>query len=461
MARSIAAANLSGVDEQSMLATGSTLGAEAVELLSALIRFDTVNPPGNEAPAQELLADTLSGAGFDCEQLAAEPGRPNLLARLSGDAEGPTLCLLGHTDTVTADPADWTFDPWSGDVVDGEVRGRGAQDMKGQVAAEVAAAASLGREGWRPPKGELLIAVVADEETGGHLGARWLCSEHPEKVRSDFVINEGGGTAFELDGRRQYPMSVGEKGVFRFKVRTHGRAGHASVPGLGDNALLKLAPLLARLTEQPELERTPEGIEFLSKLLDEELGDGIEPVVAALERLRERSPLIASYLAEPMLRVTMTPTKIEASKKANVIPAKAEVLVDCRVPPGLGEDDVRDRLQSILGGEGLPEHEIEFSEHDVGNRSGSQGPLADAIAAWVEEADPGAGVVPTVMPGFSDSNWFRWAFPEATVYGFCPQREILLEQAAPLVHGADERVSAADVEYSARFFRDVTMRMLS
>jgi acetylornithine deacetylase/succinyl-diaminopimelate desuccinylase-like protein len=463
MAASIACgqANLSRVEARATEASAERLGDDAVGLLSALIQLDTVNPPGNEAPAQELLAETLTDAGFECELLAAEPGRPNLLARLRGDAEGPTLCLLGHTDTVVADPADWSFDPWVGDVAGGEVRGRGAQDMKGQVAAEVAAAASLGREGWRPARGELLIAAVADEETGGHLGARWLCSEHREKVRSDFVINEGGGTAFEIDGRRHYPLCVGEKGVFRFKVRTHGRAGHASIPGMGENALLKLVPLLARLAEQPPIEPTPEGVEFLATLIGEHLDEaGPEELVGALERLRERNPTVAAWLAEPMLRVTLTPTKIEASKKANVIPARAEVLVDCRVPPGLGEDDVRDRLRGILGVPGLPEHEVEFTERDVGNRSPAEGPLADAIAAWVGEADPGAGTVPIVMPGFSDSNWFRRAFPEATVYGFCPQREMLLEDADPLVHGADERVKAADVELAARFFRDVAVRVL-
>jgi len=449
------------VEETSTLATAGALGSEAVELLAALIRLNTVNPPGNEAPAQELLAATLSDSGFECELLAAEPGRPNLLARLRGESEGPTLCLLGHTDTVTADPADWTFDPWAGDVVNGEVRGRGAQDMKGQVAAEVAAAASLGRDGWRPKRGELLIAAVADEETGGRLGARWLCSEHTEKVRADFVVNEGGGTAFELDGRRHYPLCVGEKGVFRFKLRTRGRAGHASVPGLGDNALLKLAPLLARLSQQPPVEPTPEGLAFLGALIGEDL-TGAEPeaIEAALVRLRAMSETVATYLAEPMLRVTMTPTRAEASLKANVIPAKAEVLVDTRVPPGLGEEHVRERVSALLG-EGLPDYEVEFTEKDVGNSSGGEGTLADAIAAWVDDADPGARVVPIVMPGFSDSNWFRRAFPEATVYGFCPQREMLLEDADPLIHGADERIKATDLEFAARFFRDVAMRVLS
>jgi acetylornithine deacetylase/succinyl-diaminopimelate desuccinylase-like protein len=178
--------------------------AEAEGLLRSLVRFNTVNPPGNERPAQEHLAAHLSAAGFDCELLGAEPARPNLIARLraEGDAssEGPTLCYLGHVDTVLADPAEWTHDPWSGDLADGYLWGRGALDMKSQVAAEIAAAASLARSGWRPARGELLIAAVVDEETGGSLGAQWLCKNHPEKVRCDLLVNEGGGEVFEYAG---------------------------------------------------------------------------------------------------------------------------------------------------------------------------------------------------------------------------------------------------------------------
>src|SRR5919108_1413534 len=250
---------------------GGEVASQAVTLLQELIRIDTANPPGNEESAQRLLAETLAEAGFDCELLAAEPGRPNLVARLAGESAGPTLCLLGHVDTVPADPSEWSFDPWAGDIVDGEIRGRGAQDMKDQVAAEVAAAATLGRDGWRPARGALLVVVTADEETGAAAGAQWLCSEHPDKVRSDYVLNEGGGTSFEFDGRRFYPLCVGEKGPCRFLMRARGIAGHASVPGLGDNALLKLAPALKRLREQPPLEPTPEGVAFVSALNGEDI----------------------------------------------------------------------------------------------------------------------------------------------------------------------------------------------
>jgi acetylornithine deacetylase/succinyl-diaminopimelate desuccinylase-like protein len=451
------ATNLSRVAEVAA-ETESALGGAAVGLLGELIRLDTVNPPGNEGRAAELLADVLAGAGLDCELLGAEPGRENLLARLAGEAEGPTLCLLGHLDTVTANPDDWSFDPWAGDVVGGAVRGRGAQDMKGQVAAEVAAAAALARAGWRPQRGELLIAAVADEETGGHLGARWLCAEHPGKLAPDWVVNEGGGTAFELDGTRFYPLCVAEKGVVRFKLRTRGRAGHAAVPGLGDNALLKLAPLISRLADQPPLEATPEGVAFLGALVGDGFdGAGPDELAAALSRVRERSPALATYLAEPMLRVTMTPTRAAASPKANVIPDRAEVLVDCRVPPELGEDHVRERIAALVG---PGDYEVEFTERDAGNRSAASGELAEAIARWVGRADPGARVVPVAMPMFSDSNWFRRAFPDATVYGFCPQRGMLLAEAAPLVHGADERIEAADIARAAEFFGDLATELL-
>jgi acetylornithine deacetylase/succinyl-diaminopimelate desuccinylase-like protein len=439
-------------------AVATVEGSEAVDLLQQLLRLNTVNPPGNEEPAQQLLAETLSDAGFECELLAAEPGRPNLVARLRGEGPGPTLCLLGHVDTVPAEPSVWSFDPWAGDVVDGEVRGRGAQDMKDQVAAEAAAAATLAREGWRPPSGELLVVATADEEMGAAKGAQWLCRERPDRVRCDYVLNEGGGAAFELGGTRFYTLCVGEKGVFRFLVRTEGRAGHASVPALGDNALLKLAPLIERLREQPPVEATPEAIEFVSALLREDVAADPGSLPGAVERLRARAPEVVAYLVEPMLRVTLTPTRARASEKANVIPSSAETLVDCRVPPGMGEDEVRRQADAVLGGNG---YTLEFTERVVGNRSPSQSPLREVIEEWLAENDPGAQVVPMVMSGFSDSHWFRKAFDSATVYGFCPQRELSLLDAAPLVHSADERAAVSDVEFAARFYRDTIQRVLA
>jgi acetylornithine deacetylase/succinyl-diaminopimelate desuccinylase-like protein len=436
------------------------LGAEAVDLLAELIRINTVNPPGNEGPAQNLLTARLSDAGFECELLAAEPGRPNLIARLAGQSGGPTLCMLGHVDTVPADASEWSFDPWAGDVVDGMVRGRGAQDMKDQVAAEVAAACSLARDGWRPAHGELKLVLTADEEMGAQMGAKWLCEAHPDKVRADLVVNEGGGDAFEVGGRRFYPLCVGEKGVSRFWLRAHGVAGHASIPGLGDNALLKLAPALERMREQPPLEPTVDGLAFISTLMGESIDPGDHAgLEAAVERLRTEAPAVAAYLAEPMLRVTLVPTKARASTKDNVIPSIAESLVDCRIPPGMTPDDARERAEAVLG-PFANELEIEFAETVIGNSSPFDTPFAEAIREWLATADPDAELVPIVMPGFSDSHWFRAAFGAAVVYGFCPQRELDMFKATPLVHGADEQAAVSDIELAAGFYAHLAQRVL-
>jgi acetylornithine deacetylase/succinyl-diaminopimelate desuccinylase-like protein len=437
-------------------------GSEAQELLRGLIRFNTVNPPGDERPAQEFLAEHLREAGFECELLGAEPGRPNLVARLrpasaQAGGAGPTLCYLGHVDTVLANPAEWTHDPWSGDVADGFMWGRGALDMKSQVAAEIAAAASLARSGWRPERGELLIVAVADEETGGALGAEWITREHPEKVRCDLLINEGGGGVFEYDGKRCYGVCCAEKGVFRFVVRTEGVAGHASMPAMGDNALLKMGPVLDRFAaRQPSYRPTEEALAFL-RGIGEDVGEDLQETVA---RLRATNPLLA-IMFEPMLGVTFTPTRISASEKINVIPSSAELRVDCRVPPGLGEEQVREGIAEVLGdGSDAPPWSIEFTERVVGNRSPVRSSLMDELSGWIAERDPGALVVPVALPGFTDSRHFRLAFPECVAYGFFPQRHQPLLASAPLIHGADERIDVRDLAFATELYRDLALRLL-
>jgi acetylornithine deacetylase/succinyl-diaminopimelate desuccinylase-like protein len=436
------------------------LTADATKLLQSLIRINTVNPPGNERAAIEYLRGILAGAGFECELLGAVPERPNLVARLTKDPThptkdhpSPTLCYLGHVDTVLADASEWTRDPWSGEIAEGCVWGRGSLDMKSQVAAEVAAAVGLAREGWRPASGELLVVAVVDEETGGELGARWLTETHPEKVRCDMLLNEGGGPSFELDDQRYYGVCCAEKGVFRFTVTTAGAAGHASMPKLGENALLKMAPVLERFADrQPSLQPTAEPLAFLRGV-----GEDEHDPAGSLRRLSERDPRLLAML-EPMFGVTFAPTKISASEKTNVIPSKAELRVDCRVPPGLGEQDARSAIEQVLGGlEGL---RVEFTERVVGNRSPISSPLMDALGEWVAERDPGARTVPTILPGFTDSRHFRAAFPECVAYGFFPQRHQSLLETQALIHAPDERIDVRDLTLAAEFYRDLALRLL-
>jgi acetylornithine deacetylase/succinyl-diaminopimelate desuccinylase-like protein len=458
----------------------SELTQDATELLAQLLRFNTVNPPGNERAAQEHLAGVLSQAGFECELLGAEPGRPNLVARLrSAEIEGTTgstLCYLGHIDTVLADAREWSHDPWSGEVADGQVWGRGALDMKSQVAAEIAAAAELARQGWRPARGELLIVTVVDEETGGELGAEWITKNHPDKVRCDLLINEGGGAVFEYNGRRLYGVCCAEKGVFRFTIKTDGVAGHASMPKMGDNALLKMAPLLERLSaRQPAYHLTAEPEAFLRGLGE----DPSDPHSAVAHMAQKDERLVTVF--EPMLGVTFTPTRIRASEKINVIPSRAELKVDCRVPPGLGEAEVLRGIAEVFEGAVGTETEapgqadgdgkgegrrsrpcgrVQFTERVVGNRSPIDSPLMRTIAEWVSEHDPGAEVVPVILPGFTDSRHFRDAFPECVAYGFFPHRHQSLFETMPLIHGADERIDVRDLEFATQFFRDMALRIL-
>jgi acetylornithine deacetylase/succinyl-diaminopimelate desuccinylase-like protein len=428
---------------------------EATDVLQRLVQFNTVNPPGNERPAIEYLDEYLSAAGFQTEMLAADDDRPNLVATLTSEVDGPTLLYLGHVDTVLADPSEWTHDPWSGEVTDdGFLWGRGALDMKSQVAAEAVAGASLARDGWRPARGALKLVFVSDEETGGDVGARWLCEQHPEKVRCDLLLNEGAGAPFELGGQRRYGVCCGEKGIFRFKLTARGAAGHASLPRMGDNALLKLAPVLARLAErQPSLDVT----EAPAALLERLGGNPADPGPTLKEISRELPALLV--LLEPMLGVTLTPTMAHASDKINVIPSQAYLKVDCRVPPGLGEDVALKRLHEVLDdtADGL---DIEFTEKVTGNVSPVESVLMDAIDGWIADHDEGAITAPVLLPGFSDSRWFREAFPECVAYGFFPHRYMGLLDEAPLVHNADERIDVRDLGYATTFYRDLILQLL-
>ena len=428
------------------------LELRTTELLRRLIRFNTVNPPGNERPLQEFLRDLLEGAGFDCELLAAAEGRPNLVARLAAPSDGPRLCLLGHVDTVLADPSEWTVDPWSGDLRDGCVWGRGAQDMKSQVAAEVAAALALTEEGWRPEAGELKLVFTCDEETGADIGAHWLCEQHADKVRCDLVVNEGAGEVLEFDGRRIYGVCVAEKGVFRLTLTTSGGSGHASVPRIAANALVRMAPVLEALGEgRPLYSLSPEPEALLRAL-------GLDPydLEGSIRAIEAKDPRV-SVLVEPMLGVTLTPTMIGASQKINVIPSRAELQVDCRVPPELGEEAVLAAIRATLGNDG---YELRFIDRIKGNRSPIDTPLMDFIRAFVAREDPGAQVAPVVFPGFSDSHWWRRAFPDCVAYGFFPQRAMDLFESFPLMHGVDERVPVEDLGLAASFYADLMTETL-
>ena len=428
-----------------------SLRDEVTELLQELIRIDTTNPPGNETAAAEVLQAYLEDSGAEVELYARIPERANLVARIPGRGDGPTLLFLSHTDVVLADAAEWTADPFGGELRSGEIWGRGALDMKGQVAASAVAIASLAREGFEPA-GDLIFAATADEEVGAGFGAQWLCETHPDAVRCDYLINEGSGERLELGGKPFYMCSVAEKMSAPFRLRVRGRSGHASMPGIADNALVKAAPLITALGEYvPEQRLTPE----VEALLEAVTGDRPASPAEALERAREIGEFFAE-MVEPLLSLTLAPTMITASQKRNVIPAVCDVVVDSRLLPETTTAEQHAIARGVLGD---GDYELEELEAHGGTRSSIESPLWDAVADWVSDVEPGAKPAPMCVAGFTDSHWFREAFG-TVAYGFFPSRAMPAELAARLIHSADERIPVEDLELGVSFMRHAAQAML-
>jgi acetylornithine deacetylase/succinyl-diaminopimelate desuccinylase-like protein len=430
----------------------ASLRDEVTDLLQRLIRVDTTNPPGNETAAAELLRDYLETNGVACELIAKLPERANLVARIPGSG-GRSLLFLSHTDVVLADPAEWSVPPFSGELRDGAVWGRGALDMKGQVAASAVAIASLARDGFRP-SGDLIFAATADEEVGDDFGLSWLCREHADTVRCDFAINEGGGDRLELaDGTAIYEATAAEKKTAPFRIHVRGRSGHASMPGIADNALVKAARLIERLAAyQPEPQLGPEVEGFLRAVLGE-----VPPASEAVERTRALSGAGADQV-EALLGATFSPTIISASRKRNVIPALCTIEVDCRLLPGQHPEHVEPMIRAVLGGD--VDYELEWLEPEGGTRSSLDTPLWVALEEWVTEVEPGARAAPLCGAGFTDSHWLREVFG-AVAYGFFPVTgDLPPDVAALLVHSADERVPVSDLELGVGWLRHAARSVL-
>ena len=419
---------------------------ETTALLRDLLRVDTTNPPGRETAAATLLKDYLEASGVECELVARDPDRANLVARIRGTGDGPSLALLGHTDVVPADPAGWQHPPFAGDL-DGEgyVWGRGAVDMKNETASRAVALAVVARSGFRP-RGDLTMIAEADEENGiEEVGLSWLVRERPD-VRADFVLNEGASERLTLaDGRTVVTVNVGEKATLPALVTALGRAAHASTPLAGANAVPRLATLIDRLAAyRPQRRVLPETRVLLEALVGD-VGDDLDD---AIDRAQGLHPAFAELVA-PLFATTIAPTRLRGSDARNVMPARASVECDCRVLPGTTEAELEDELAAALGTD-VP-YEIEFLEPpNGGSISSIDTPLFDLCRRWVDANDPGAILLPTLCTGFTDSHFMRAAFG-TVAYGFWPMRHTPYEVAAAGIHSVDERVHVDDLGYATRF----------
>jgi acetylornithine deacetylase/succinyl-diaminopimelate desuccinylase-like protein len=437
-----------------------SLHDEVIRVARDLIRLDTTNARepglGNETLCAEYLHDYLSGYGVECELVAREDHRANLVARIPGVSAGAeSLAFVGHTDVVPCDPRDWTHPPFEAVLDDdGWLWGRGAVDMKDEVAARAVAMAELARSGFRP-RGDLWFLAVADEEDGfADVGMRWLLEERTD-IRPAHSINEGGGERLILsDGRQVVGMSVGEKGTLPVQVTAVGEAGHASVPTLGDNAVPLLARLIPRLGDgMPEPSATPMVTAMLAALLGRDEPD-LHRAIAEAEALH---PSLAGTITA-LTGSTLAPTMLSASNKRNVMPSRATVEVDCRILPGTSKADVEARVRALLGDDIA--YELDWPEEMVA-ASGSpfEGPVPAAVAAFLaSEGDP-ATVLPTMCTGFTDSNYLRAAGGTAA-YGFSPFRATPVEVLDAGYHNADERIHVDDLLLSTRFHLDLARRVV-
>ncbi len=433
---------------------------EIVGLARDLVRLETVNtgtmPTGGETAAADLLREFLRRGGIEeVELLARDPARANLVARLPGHSEEARLLLLGHTDVVPpGDVSLWAHDPFGGEVDGGRLYGRGAADMKGTVVAQVMALVLLQRAGVRL-RHSLRLACVADEESGGAWGMGWLAGAHPDRIRADFCLNEGGGSLFELDGTLCCILSLGEKGRHEATFHVNGRGAHASQPWLGENAFYPLARLLSRIEAyQPE------------RRVDLPLFDALAPRIGWREPVTPENVDAfcdrAAGLQEPLgsacralSRMTLVPSLLSGGVKSNSVPERALLRCDVRSLPEQDRAYVESELGRIAAE--LPVARIELET----TASPSQSPFDAAIAAALEQAArAGLGRRVTMIPGlgtgFTDSRFARAAGVPA--YGCTPGHPANagLQRGA---HGPDEWTGIDDLIAGTRFFLAATMLM--
>ncbi len=420
--------------------------ARPVEILQTLIRFDTTNPPGNERVCIAFINGLLREAGIETTILARDDNRPNLIARLPGRGVAPPLLLYGHVDVVSTHDQPWTRDPFGGELVEGWVWGRGALDMKSGVAMMLAAFLRASAEGV-PLPGDVILAVVSDEEVNGDWGSRFLVEEHPglfEGVR--YAIGEFGGYPLYVHGRKFYTITVGEKQTCSLIATARGEGGHAALPARG-GAMGKLGRFLAALdAHRLPVHITPpvrEMIEAIAghlplaesaafrRLLDPAQTD------AALESLGEWSRDF-----DALLHNTVNATVVRGGTQVNVLPSEITVELDARILPGLTPDDLFGELYEVAG----RELDVQIDVYDPGPGEADMG-LFETLADILREADPGGVPVPYILCGVTDARFFQRLGIQT--YGFLPMNLPDGVDIWRTVHNADERVPASAIAFGA------------
>ena len=448
-----------------MAAIDAAITGQTVELLQQLIRNRCVNDgtvgSGHEQRTTDVLRTYLAGTGLDLEVYApdAAPHRTSLVARVEGsDPAAPTLCLMGHTDVVPVTPAHWTRDPFGGEVVNGEVWGRGAVDMLNLTASQAVALKTLARRGWRP-RGTLVYLACADEEAGGALGAGHVCKRHWDALRADYCLTENGGTVSSRGGELAVTVHVGEKGVAWRRLRVSGTPGHGSMPYAADNALVKAAHVINRLADYrpapyvDELWKT-----FVASLeVDPDVRAGLVDPARVDETIVRLPPALAK-LAWSVTHTTFSPNICHGGVKTNVIPDVVDIEVDIRTIPGDNEDEVRRHLDKALGDLAEEVHVDKLFSKQA-SVSPIDTPLWDVLGRVAAGHYPGARLLPRLIVGFTDAPYFREH--GAVAYGFgLFSRALTAEAMAGRFHGNDERIDVESLALTTQAWIDVCEQFL-
>jgi acetylornithine deacetylase/succinyl-diaminopimelate desuccinylase-like protein len=439
------------------------LQGECTELLQAMIRNACVNDgtveSGNEVLTADLLATYLEGPGLDIERYTAAPGRTSLVARIEGrDPEAPTLLLMGHTDVVPVNAARWRHDPFGGELIDGEVWGRGAVDMLNLTSSMAVAFKHLAREGFTP-EGSLVYLAVADEEDLGAYGAGHLVEHHLDAVRADYVITESGGIPLPSPAGTKLPVIVGEKGSLWGKLRVGGTPGHGSQPYRTDNALVTAAEVVRRLDAyRPETMIHDTWRQFISSMGYPEEITGPLLSQDGFGDMLEQLPTGMARQFHACTHTTFAPTIVEGGTKINVIPDTVDLHLDIRTLPGQTEDDARAQIYEALGD--LAEKVTYIpTRYDESSASPTDTPLWESLSRLTQRWYPGSETVPFLTVGATDARFFRRT--GSTAYGFGLFSENLtFEDYGTMFHGDDERIDTASLGLSTELWHAVARDLL-
>jgi len=426
------------------------------ELLQSLIRNECVNDgtpeSGYETRNADLLQTYLEGAGLDVARFEKQEGRASIVARIEGsDPDAASLCLMGHTDVVPVNPEGWSREPFSGEVLDGEVWGRGAIDMLNITASMAVAFRCLANEGFQP-KGDLIYFGVADEEAGGEWGAEFMVNEHWDAVGADYVVTElGGWSQVDGNGERHIVINVGEKGIAWTRLRVKGTPAHGSMPFGADNALITAAEIVRRLAEF----RPPARLDDIwrGQVASLDVPDDLRAALldpATVWDTIASLPPAAARIAHACTHTTISPNVAHGGQKTNTIPDSVDLDIDIRLIPGDTIETARSYLHEAIG-DLWDRVEITQLQHAEATRSATSNALWDTIAAKAQATYPGATLQPGLIVGGTDARFFREKGSIAYGAGLYSP-DVTFESFGQRFHGNDERIDTESLGLSAQFW---------